>query len=236
MTFNKAKGRMFKSVGWTWNPVMGCSHDCLYCWARKLRERWGKDFEPTFRESFLQDAFPNDGTWIFVGSMGDLFCNRMSHKWINQILSKIADAKNNSFLLQTKNPSRLYDYLIFQQDNNPIIAGATIETNRETPWTKAPSTRDRGYWLQRIRNTLGFETFLSLEPLADFDVEILTQWIEMIKPVAIEIGLENYTNFLPKPPIEKINSLIENIENFGFKYILKDNLQSSVTNAKVSDD
>ena len=33
MTLNKAKGRMFKSVGWTFNPIAGCTHECRYCWA-----------------------------------------------------------------------------------------------------------------------------------------------------------------------------------------------------------
>lgn len=25
----------------TWNPVTGCRHDCAYCYARKIAERFG---------------------------------------------------------------------------------------------------------------------------------------------------------------------------------------------------
>ena len=105
MTLNKAKGRMFKSVGWTWNPVMGCTHACEYCFAESLTKRWGKSFEPQFRSHFLKDKMPNDGSWIFVGSMGDLFCPVIKDEWILRIIGRIAHEKgNNKFLLQTKNP------------------------------------------------------------------------------------------------------------------------------------
>ena len=110
MTLNKAKGRMFKSVGWTWNPIAGCTHDCKYCWATSLRKRWGKSFEPELREKFLWDKMPDDGTWIFVGSMGDVFCEGVPKDWLLQLFLKIAyDEKDNVFLFQTKNPARFLE-------------------------------------------------------------------------------------------------------------------------------
>jgi len=28
--------RMFDLVTETWNPITGCNHECVYCWARRL--------------------------------------------------------------------------------------------------------------------------------------------------------------------------------------------------------
>ena len=227
MTLNKAKGRMFKSVGWTWNPANGCDHGCLFCWAKMLADKWGKPFEPQFKEHFLKDKMPNDGTWIFVCSTGDLFCAGMKDDWIYQVLYRIYEEQgNNKFLLQTKNPqSFLAFYLELEKIREKVILGTTLETNRITPWSKAPTTFDRKNNLHKMM-TAGFKTFLSLEPLADFDLSILMRWIHEIKPEAIEIGLENYTSYLPKPPEKKILELLDCLENGGFEYVLKDNLAS----------
>ena len=91
MTLNKAQGRMFQSVGWTWNPIAGCTHGCPYCYARSRMKRWGKTFEPVLREHFFKDKMPNDGSWIFVGSMGDVFCKGVPDEWILMLLEFIKE-------------------------------------------------------------------------------------------------------------------------------------------------
>ena len=226
MTLNRAKGRMFRSVGWTWNPIAGCTHDCLYCWAKSLNDRWGKPFDPIFRESFLNDKMPNDGSWIFIGSMGDLFCEGMKDEWILQIIGRISQEKgNNKFLLQTKNPfSFMAFHLELEKIKDKIILGTTIETTEETPWSKAPPTAERYKDLANVK-TAGFKTFLSLEPLADFDFNKMIKWIVAIDPEAVEIGLENYTNYTTKPSDEKIKALIYNLDALEIPYVLKENLQ-----------
>lgn len=226
MGLNKAKGRMFKSVGWTWNPIAGCTHGCKYCWAASLRKRWGKSFEPEIREHFFNDKMPDDGTWIFVGSMGDIFCNGIPDEWIMSLLAYIRDNKtDNKFLLQTKNPGRFRDYLEeLRLLKDKVILGTTIETTRETPWTEAPSTFARSLGLGYMKEYEAFTTFLSLEPLADFDLEELFIWIDAIHPEAIEIGLENYTQITPRPPNWKIVALIQWLEDNGHTYVLKENL------------
>jgi len=227
MGLNKAKGRMFKSVGWTWNPITGCTHDCKYCWAKMLNDKWGKPFEPRLKGHFFKDKMPNDGTWIFVGSMGDVFCNDMPVEWVGRLLNYIeAYSGNNKFLLQTKNP-RAFGFWKSSLENikNKIILGTTIETTGETPWSKAPSTVERYVYLRQMK-LLGFKTFLSLEPLADFDFNEMMKWIIEIEPEAIEIGLENYTHFTTPPSEESILNLIHNLNVLEIPYILKENLAS----------
>jgi len=229
MPLNKAKGRMFKSVGWTWNPIVGCIHNCCYCWAKALRDRWNKPFNPVLQDSAFKDTFPNDGSIIFIGSMGDLFCGAF-HEDIEKIFNKIKEAKNQRFLLQTKNPLDIYsDWMPEIEDLNnikgiEILIGTTIETNRDIPWSDAPHPLERFLYMFSISEDMPVNTFLSYEPLADFDIDAMITIARGISPIAIEIGLENYTNFLPKPPKEKIKQLIDELKKRRFEIILKDNL------------
>lgn len=225
MPLNKAKGRMFKSVGWTWNPIAGCTHDCLYCWAKSLTERWGKSFEPQIREHFFKDKMPNDGSWIFVGSMGDTFCSGVYREWILKLLDFIKnDKSNNLYLLQTKNPRRFEDFNL-EEIKHKIILGTTLETTGDTSrFSQAPSTIERYTYLRQMK-LLGYKTFLSLEPLSDFDLIEMKTWIKKIEPEAVELGLENYSHHTSPPPEWKIVALIHWMKETGFEYVLKDNLR-----------
>lgn len=221
---NKAKGRMFKSVGWTWNPVQGCSHNCTWCWAKSLKTRYGQTFEPKLVEKYLNDKFPNDDSWIFVCSTGDLFSYGVPDEWIKMVLEKInRDGVGNKFLLQTKNPTRILDYF-YLLDKGRYVIGTTLESTTDTHTNKAPSPDFRAHTIMNFKQ-MGFTTFLSLEPLADFDLDIMIHWIRWIKPEAIEIGLENYTHLLTPPPREKIIALVKTLEAMDVNYILKDNLR-----------
>ena len=238
MPLNKAKGRMFKSVGWTWNPIVGCTHKCEYCWAKTLRSRWGKPFKPAIQESGFKDKFPNDGSIIFVGSMGDLFCEGMEDDWISRVIVKASEATNNRFLFQTKNPKRVIDWLPNMDGlkQRPII-GTTIETNRDTPWTLAPTPTERflQLWYSTDEHAYSIhDTFLSLEPLSDFDLETLFYMIKTIAPIAIEIGLENYTKYLPKPSPEKVRSLIDLLQKENIIYVLKPGLNEYLMSSSLS--
>lgn len=226
MTLNKAKGRMFKSVGWTWNPIINCTHGCKYCWAASLRKRWGKPFDkPEIREHFFNDKMPDDGTWIFVGSMGDVFCNGVPDEWIIKLLGFIKENKaDNVYLLQTKNPNR-FPWFINQLEEikHKIVVGTTLETTWDTPWSNAPPTDSRVDYLIYMKRS-GFKTFLSLEPIADFNLTTMKRWINDIQPEAIEIGKENYTNITTPPSDRKLLDLIIWLEERGCTYILKESL------------
>jgi len=237
MPLNKVKpdSPMFR-VGWTWNPYWGCSHECKYCWAKGFADRmgWGDFTQPHFRAHYLDDKMPGDGSWVFVSSMGDLFCNEVPEEWIERIFKKIIDTEDNIFLLQTKNTQNLFESLFFYERldelSGKIAVGTTLETNRDTPWTLAPSPVDRWYWLMELKTELEtkgikYHTFLSFEPLAEFDLETLTYMATELRPVAVEIGLENYTSHLPKPTDDAVLMLLEELRQNGVPYILKKNLR-----------
>jgi DNA repair photolyase len=223
MVLNKAKGRMFKSVGWTWNPVQGCDHGCTWCWAKSLKSRYSQSFEPKLVEKYLRDRFPHDDSWIFVCSTGDLFSYGVKDEWIKAVLEKInSDGEGNRFLLQTKNPTRILDFF-YLMDKKRYVFGTTLESTSDTGTTKAPPLEMRAHTMMNFKE-MGYTTFLSLEPLADFDIETMLHWISVIKPEAIEIGLENYTHILTPPTGLKVKVFRDELDKMGVNYILKDNL------------
>jgi len=225
MPLNKSRGNMFKSVGWTWNPCRGCSHNCLYCWAAAMARRRGEDFgKPLLVEKDLSIKFPRDGSWILICSSGDLFSPAVPDQWIHLILDKInRDGYGNRFLLQTKNPERILRFTNHLVDPRRYILGTTIETNRDTSaWSRAPPTWRR---VEAIIALDQFDHFLSLEPLADFDLPEFLNMIKSVRPVAVEVGLENYTSFLPKPSPEKCRALLISLADEGIPVQVKDSLK-----------
>jgi hypothetical protein len=71
----------------------------------------------------------------------------------------------------------------------------------------------------------GCKTFITIEPIMDFDVEILTDWIITAQPDFINIGADSKNTGLPEPSAEKIGALIKNIQAAGVPIRKKMNLQ-----------
>jgi protein gp37 len=209
MHLNRSKGNMFSSVGYTWNCVRGCSHGCLECWAALFAKRRGEDFtKPILVNKAFEGPFPGDGKWIFICATGDLFCDAVPDEWIIRVLEKIRrNGEGNRFLLQTKNPARIMRFKSLLKPINRFIIGTTLETNRDTSaWSRAPHPLLRA---SSMKDFTEYTRFLSLEPLADFDASELLQLIDAVDPMVVEVGVENYSSFLPKPPREKILGLLD---------------------------
>jgi len=116
-TFNQTN-EMVDWAKWTWNPVTGCLHNCVYCYARDIAERfYPEKFEPTFRPERLkapqytkvppeaeeQIGYRN----VFVCSMADLFGKWVPQEWIDAVLDEVRAAPQWNFLFLTKFPQRL---------------------------------------------------------------------------------------------------------------------------------
>lgn len=205
--------RMFKSIDETWNVFVGCEFDCSYCNAQKaaltrLRhlERYKDGFKPHLVESELKRTF-KPGQFIFVGYMGDIAF--ASSKARTAILERIQQFPQTRFLLQSKNP------IIFEGVDYPkwdnLVFGTTIESNRHYKQTKAPEPYDRYrsmVWQQHPHK------FISIEPIMDFDLEVLLRWMRSIRPEIIEVGADNYHNHLPEPPWGKVERLLDALRGY----------------------
>ncbi|MBA7645896.1 hypothetical protein ES703_53656 [subsurface metagenome] len=216
--------RMFKSIDKTWNVFVGCEFECSYCNARKaaltrLKEspRYKDGFKPHLVEAELKRTF-RPGQFIFVAYMGDIaFASRRARE---VIYSRICQFPHTYFLIQTKNPECFRWWRLPTPVN--VYLGTTIETNRDYHLTKAPQP------IERFRQLTGYPhnlKFLSIEPIMDFDLEELTQWVKLLQPDIIEVGADNYHNHLPEPPWGKVERLLESLRGICPKVIEKEGLE-----------
>ena len=206
--------RMFAEVTKTWNPVVGCLHNCTYCWARKLAEGRLRHLPPYCFTGFapklityrLKEHFKSG--LIFVSTMGDLWGEWIGRDTIEAVLDTVKESPFATFLFLTKNPGR---YLTFAGLPLNAIAGATIETNHSYIWMRAPSPQARYEAMRRLKHPL---KMLSIEPILDFDLDIMEQWVKDIAPAFIYIGYDNYGNNLPEPSLKKTKQLITALKKF----------------------
>jgi len=209
---NKQKGNMYPWVTHTWNIVKGkCPHDCEYCYMKLYPQ---KDIR--FDVSELKTDLGRGNT-IFAGSSCDPWAEAIPQDWLIQILKHCYKYPNNTYLFQSKNPSRFELYPI------PVTAilGTTIETNRHIgQFSKAPSTEERMRAMVRIKN----RKMVSIEPIMDFDLAEMVIWVRWINPEFISIGADSKGHNLPEPPADKIKQLIEALKEIT-EVKIKDNLK-----------
>ena len=214
--------RMFSIVSKTWNPVTGCKHYCIYCWARRLAEtklknseRYRLGFVPRLNLEEFDKKF-NEGELVFVTDMGDLFGDFIPDHWIEKVIMHIRKFPRTYFLFLTKNPQRYFDFIDKLPPN--VILGATIETDKGDLYeryniSRAPLPSER---YRAMRELEWDKKFISIEPILDFDLDTFTKWIEDINPIITYVGYDNYNNRLPEPPLEKTLSLIRSLSQVTF--------------------
>jgi len=227
MGLNKPSGNMYPWA-YTWNPLAGeCPHKCTFCYVSKKVAPWLKRMgnekfygEPRLVDSEFKTKLVVPGGYIvFVESCGDLFAYGVEESVIWRVLSYIKHYPQTTFLLQTKNPERFFDFNIPQN----CILGTTIETNRFSDnynFSKAPSVKER-YAVFRILNrnraidgSKVYRLMVSIEPIMDFNLDILVKWIHEIEPEFVSIGADSGKNNLPEPSGQKLNQLICRLEEF----------------------
>ena len=115
---------------------------------------------------------------------------------------------------------------------NDIMFGTTIETNREeliSKYSSAPPPAERVDGIRWVKEQ-GFKTFITIEPIMDFDVDELSAMIRTANPNWINIGADSKGHNLPEPSGEKILALIENIRQSGIEIRNKSNLKRLLDN------
>jgi len=156
-----------------------------------VREEFGRRFKP--------------GDFVFVGYMGDIcFASRPI---IIDICRIIQEQSAVNFLFCSKNPS-IYGHWNLHWPEN-IYLGSTIETNRDYKLTRAPAPMYRYMAMRAIDYA---KKFLSIEPICDFDLDLMLSWIVEINPDIIEVGADNYHKGLPEPPWDKVEKLLTHLK------------------------
>lgn len=215
---NKSKGNMYEWLTHTWSPIQGCPHQCSYCYVRAYKN--------LPKQIIIEVPFPPLGTGrkIFVGHMGDLFANGVPSSYINSTL-KHCNKYTNEYIFQSKNTERLLSFI----KSFPVLStiGTTIETDNEQLLkgiSTAPTPIERARALYKI-GCAGFKTFLTIEPIMDFDIRGMTRLITVASPKFINIGADSKGHSLNEPSRNKINQLIDWCLKYGYTINKKRNLE-----------
>lgn len=228
-TFNKQDGDNIEWARWSWNPVTGCLHDCPYCYARDIAERFTtafpKGFEPMFREERLSapantkvpdlESMPNAVDrigWrnVFTCSMADLFGKWVPAEWIHAVLKQVADNPQWTFLFLTKFPIRMAEFDF-------------------PPNTWIGTTVDRQYAVERAEKAFrkiragGYEgvAWLSCEPMLE---RLTFTNLDMFDWVVVGGSSKSTQTPELKPDYEWINHLYNQVKACNLPIYMKTNL------------
>lgn len=202
MSLNKSKNNMYPWVTHTWNVIKGkCLHDCSYCYMKRYPQR-----ELHFNEKELKTDL-GSGNFIFLGSSCDMWADAIPVEWIELVLEHCRLSPQNTYLFQSKNPQRLINWACDLPPKS--IIGTTIETNRRfADISKSPSPWQRYCAMIDI----SFPKMVSIEPIMDFDLDVMVDWMRGIKPEFVSIGADSGGNRLPEPSAEKMTALLEELQ------------------------
>jgi hypothetical protein len=162
---------------------------------------------------------------IFIEHMNDLFAEDVPPPYIFNIIEHCRKYPSNTYVFQTKNPGRIPR----NGGSLPVkkIIGTTIETNRDYPKIRcaAPTPQDRASAMVRIRQDRpSTETFVTIEPILDFDVDEFLELLVEIRPAFVNIGADSKGIGLPEPSGEKVLGLIRYLGKFNLQVRKKLNL------------
>ena len=231
----KTKSRMYEVNGKrvrTWNVFKGCEFDCLYCvqrdQAKRQKHRCEKcySYEPHLHPERLNEKFKS-GETVFVASAGDISFMLNKGEQID-ILNVIRKYSDTTFLLQTKDPRYYLKLLHWGSFPENIVIGTTIETNRAimgkvlfsyqpySHYSKAPYPDERFRWMRHYTN---LRKYITMEPIMDFDLDVMVMWIKEIAPEFVYVGYTNPVGKakklqLPEPPLEKVKELCWQLAKF----------------------
>jgi DNA repair photolyase len=220
---------MYGWVNFLHTPLAGeCSHRCCYCVLNNRRFGRLPKYKGPLRliEKELNVKYDKPGTY-FICHLNDLFAADVPEDFIRAILAHCHEYSGNTYVFQTKNPTR---YLgmesLFPKGS---ILGCTIETNRDISGiSRAPRQIER----MKAMSLIGGRKFITIEPVLDFDVDILAGWIADIRPEFLNLGADSKGHHLPEPPIEKIYALVEKLKEHGIELREKYNLARLMKKSK----
>lgn len=220
-TMNKTNDNI-EWAAFSWNPVTGCLHNCAYCYARDIANRfYQQKFEPSFLPERLSQPVNTrqiGPRWagdighnnVFTCSMADLFGKWVPVEWIESVLNTIANNPQWTFLLLTKFPVRMaeFDY----PDN--VWLGTSVDYQWAVERAEKAFTKIKASGFSGV-------CWLSCEPMMErltFSTLTMFDWVVM--------GGSSKSTQTPEyyPPFDDIVHLYEQARDAGCKVYQKTNL------------
>ncbi len=214
---------MYKLSVCSWQPFVGCGFNCVYCTksfkaqVKRQKQNCQKcyDYIPHEHPERLEQPLPKTGymEFIFVCPFSDIsFCET---EYLQKIVDRIRKEKDKTFLVHSKDP--LIFNTVFWPDN--VILGTTIETDvAYDNLSSAPTPLIRYSDFLTVEHS---RKMVIIEPVVEFNLEILLFWIVQIKPVMVWLGYDTNKNNLPEPPLSEVKRLHWELSKLGIPVLLK---------------
>lgn len=202
----------------TINPVVGCSRNCPYCYARIMCKRFGNkwgvnDFsKPVFFPERLKQLESKKPKSIFMDSMSDIAF--WDEKWVRKTFEAIRRNPQHSYIFLTKSGYQGIYGLYFgeralwdEYDNcaENVFIGLSVTKQANFPCGKRYQ-------------------FLSIEPILEPIIIPNNYNISSIQQIIIGAETGNRKGkVIPKK--EWIDSLVEQADKFGIRVFMKESLK-----------
>jgi len=201
-----------------WNVFVGCKYHCIYCEKSfRLQMKRQKhncmkcyNYVPHFHPERLMQQLPRTHGDQFIWACSSSDIAFAEKEWMEAILERIRQMPDRTFLFQTKNP------ICFERYSWPenVVLDVTIETNQNEGYrlvSTAPLPS------QRYQDYLKIDfprKFVTIEPILEFDMGILVDWIRNIGPERVYVGYDSKSCFLPEPELAKTEELEKQLSKF----------------------
>lgn len=188
-----------------------CKHNCQFCFVEDfkkypaVKERYSGEYRLIEKELEKNEG---SGKLIFVQDCGDLFEASVPIGFIERVLEHCSKF-DNTYLFQTKNPIRFNEFI--GQFPRKTILGISLESNRDYKLTLAPTPRRRAVEFAMIE---GYDRMINIEPIMQFDLNVLVNWIRQINPEFVSIGTDSKNKGLTEPSKEEVTKLIKELSKF----------------------
>jgi DNA repair photolyase len=224
----KASGNMYEWVDYVHSYLRGaCPYACPYCYVQAIAKRFNNQamMGPLrFDDAQLNEDYNAEklkGKKIFIEHTHDLFHPEVDGLQISEVFGKCMYSKHGNYVFQTRNTRRASNFAhLF--DGCRTIIGTTIETDRRVG--NAPHPLDRAINLKNCKIG-GVRTFVTIEPILEFDRIAMLELLERAEPDFVNIGADSKGTGLEEPSKEKVLALIDGIKGLGIEIRTKRNLE-----------
>ena len=201
----------------TINPVVGCSRNCPYCYAKKINDRFHitPDFsKPVFFPERLKQFGSKKPKSIFINSMSDIAY--WDIEWFNAVGSAINENPQHKYITLSKS----VDGYFCPPHLRPsyVYSGYTATTQHQL------DTLQKDY---NCMSETGFD-FLNIEPILE---PISLEWITDPHIEMVIIGAETGNRKGKVIPEKKwIDDIVEQADRCNIKVFMKDSLREIMGN------